>query len=133
MVSRPADSASAVSASLTLVVGGLVADRELDLDVVAAERVDQPGQFARCRIGPVRSQRRRDRALAAAGEDHPVPVVRVGERGLVIDRQALLAAGQLRGADDLAEPPVPFRVTGEDEQMPAHRIGNARPRRPGSR
>ena len=79
----------------------------------------------------MRRQGRGNCTLAAAGEDYPVPVVRVSERGLVVDRQALLTAGQLRGADDPAEPPVPLRISGEDEQVPASRIGNACPRSPG--
>ena len=78
---------------IALVVGRVVANGQLDLHVVRAERLRQPGKLARGRVRPISRQRRGDRALAAAGEDYPVPVVRVSERGLVVDRQALLTAG----------------------------------------
>jgi len=52
-----------------------------------------------------------------------VPAVRVRQRLDVVDRPALLAAGQLGGADHGAQPPVAFGVPGQDEQMAPFRVG----------
>src|SRR5262249_56343648 len=67
----------------------------------------------------------RDGALAAAGQDGPVAVVRGGEAVEAVDGAALFLAGQLGLADDLAQPPVAFRVAGQDKKVAAGRVGYA--------
>src|SRR6185437_16186770 len=73
-------------------------------------------------------QRGRDGALAAAGEDDPVSAVCLRQRGLVVDRQALLPAGQVGLADHLAQPRVYLRVAGQHQQVPPAGIRDPGPR-----
>ncbi len=81
-------------------------------------------EFPAGRVRARRGERGADGALAAAGEDHPVPVVRLGEVAEVVDGAALLAPGELRGADRPAQPPVPLRVAGQHQQVLAGRVGD---------
>ena len=52
-------------------------------------------------------------------------VVRAGEAVEAVDGAALFLAGQLGLADDLAQPPVAFRVAGQDKEVAAGRVGYA--------
>ncbi len=54
-----------------------------------------------------------------------MPVVRLRQLGHVVDGAALLSPSELRGADHLAQPPVPFGIAGQHQQVPAHRVGYA--------
>jgi hypothetical protein len=86
------------------VVERLVVIDQLDVDVLTAERVDERIQL--CPRGPdprraTARQRSRDRPLAAAGQDRPVPARRrggLGQRRPVVARRAL-APAQLSRAD----------------------------------
>ena len=78
----------------------------------------------RAASGPAAASAAADGSLAAAGEDHPVPVVRLGEFVDVVAGAALLAPGELRRADRPAQPPVPGRVPGQHQQVLADRVGD---------
>ena len=121
-----------VQGVVALVVLGLVVAGQLDHDVVAAEGVAELSEFFTGRPGAPGGERRADRALAAAGEDHPVPAVVSGELLQVVDGAGLLAAGELGDADGPAQPPVPIRIPGQHEQMPAPGVGSAGPLDPGT-
>ncbi len=69
---------------------------QLDDDVVAAEQVDQPVEFARGGVVALGGQGLADAALAASGEHEPVPGGTLGQVVEVVHRAALLAAGELR-------------------------------------
>ena len=105
---------------------------QLDGDVVAAEPVDQLGQRpprrARAKVPAPAFERLPHRALAAAGEDQPVPVGRLGELVDVVDRPALRAAAQLRLPDRPRQRGVAGRVAGEHQQVGAGRVGVPDPR-----
>ncbi len=54
-----------------------------------------------------------------------MPVVRLRQLGWIVDGSALLPPSQVRGADHLAQPPVPLGIAGEHQQVPAYRVGYA--------
>jgi hypothetical protein len=64
--------------------------------------------------------------VLAAGRGQPgnVTLAPPPLRRCVVDRFALLAAGELRGADLAGEAPVALRVAGEHQQMGALRVGD---------
>ncbi len=109
---------------VALVVERLVMVDELDEDILAAEHADQPPQLALGAGRALGGQRRRDHALAAAGQDRPLALMRARQFVQVVDRPALGAA-QLRRRDGAAQPGVPVGVAGEHQQVAALRIGDA--------
>ena len=97
---------------------------EFDGDVLRAEPLGQATERDSRGGAPTATQRLAYRALAASGEHEHVPG-RVGDDLLeVVDRAALLLAGELGGADRAAQPPVPVGVAREQEQVAALRIGH---------
>ena len=106
-----------VESVVALVVLGQVVAAQFDHDVVAAEGVAEFSEFFAGRRGAPGGERGADRALAAAGQYHPVAAVVSGELLHVVDGAALLAPGKLGDADGPAQPPVPVRIPGEHEQV----------------
>ena len=100
---------------------------QLDHHVVAPEPVDQLVQRPAGRTAGV--ELLPHRALAAPGEDQPVPVGRRGELVEVVDGSALRPAAQLGLADHPAQRGVTVRVAGEDEQVVTGRVGHTDPGR----
>ena len=110
---------------VALVVARVVLAGQLHHHVLVPEHPGQRGQLPPGRLRAALSERGGHRALAASGQHHPVAAVRVRQVIDVIDRAAFLAAGQLRGADHGAQPPVAFDVPGQDEQVTPLRVGDA--------
>jgi hypothetical protein len=97
---------------------------ELDVDRVGAEQVDQTAQCAG-RVGRAAGgERLAHEALAAAGEHVPVPAALLGQLLEVVDRSALLVAGQLRLGDGGGQPVVALHTAGEHEQVAALGVGH---------
>ena len=98
---------------------------QLDHHVVGAERVDQPGELAGGGRRPVLDQRLGHRPLAAPGEHQPVAAV----DGRPVDARvvglALLAPGQVPGADGRGQPGVALGVAGQHQQVVAPGVGLA--------
>ena len=123
---RPGAGGQLIQGVIALIVGRLVVAGQLDHDVLPAEHAGQrPSSAAAAPAG--RGERRGDGALTAAREDHPVPAVRLRQRLQVVDGAALLTPGELRRADHLAQPPVPLRVPGQHQQVPAFGVGHPGP------
>jgi hypothetical protein len=99
---------------------------QLDGHAVVPEQIDEAPQR---RLGVPAREPLTDPALAAAGEDRPLPVRARREVVEIVDRAALLAAAQLRTGDDAGESVVPLYAAGEYEQMLPGRIGDAALRR----
>ncbi len=92
---------------------------------VGAEQRDQPVQSGARGVDPAGVQRPAQHALAAAGEHRP-PAVRGGRDPLqVVDRAALLPAGQVCGGHGRGQPGVAVEVPGQHHQVLALRVGDA--------
>ena len=98
---------------------------QLDGQVLPPEAVDQavegPGRGRRPLVGQGRGQG----ALAAPGQDLPVPAVAVGQRVEGEDGSALLPALQVGLGDGPAEAGVALGVPGQHHQVGAVRVGHA--------
>ena len=95
---------------------------QLDRHVLRPEQRDEAVQLPRRGAGPAGLQRPRHRPLAAAGEDHGVVPQLLRDLLQVVDRAPLLLALQLGQPDDPAQPRVPLRAAGEDEQVGPDRV-----------
>ena len=106
---------------VALVVARVVLAGQLDHHVLVPEHLGQRPQLPPGRLRTARGERGGHRPLAAAGQHHPVAVVRAGQFTGVVERAALLPARQLGGADHGAQPPVALRVAGQHQQVTALR------------
>ncbi len=120
---------------------------QLDEHPVPAEQVDQPAQFGSGRVRSTAHERAPHRALAAPGERQAVPTGLRGEPlqvvagpALLRPRLAALAAlallavladlpaapvvTEVARGDGPAQPPVPLRPGGQQQQVFAHRVGH---------
>ena len=74
---------------------------------------------------PVGRQGRAHRALAAAGQHHPVAATALGQLVEVVDRAALLVAAQVRVGHRRGEPVVALDPAGQHQQVAALGVGHA--------
>ncbi len=111
-----------------VVVGGIQRHSvigELHGHRLAAEQTRQVVQGPAGRLGTAGGQRPADGALAAAGEDRPMPPGVRGEPLRVIARAALLGAFQLGLGDRRGQPVIALLAAGQHQQMDAGRVGPA--------
>ena len=102
---------------------------ELDSDPVRAEQVDEGEQRPLRALRPLPFEGAADAALAAAGEDRPMPLGAVRQRLDLVERPPLLAPAQLRFGDRGGEAVVALLATGQHEQVLAERIREPPPLR----
>ena len=89
----------------------------------APNRSTRSASAASAASGPPVDKRLAHMALAASGEDVPVPTRGLGQRVEVVARLALLAAGQVRRGELPRQPPVPLRPARQHQQVRARRVG----------
>ena len=114
---------------VALAVEGVAGVRELDGDVVAAEGRDEPVELGarRSRVpgcSPA-AQRLSDGALAAAGEDEPLPGGLLTEALEGVVGCPLVSGRQVRGGDRAREVAVALRSACQDEQVRGAGVGHA--------
>ena len=98
---------------------------QLDEHAIASERLDEPGELARCGGGTVGHESGGHRTLAAAGEHPGMAGDRVGDIGEGELRRTLLA-GEMPEAERASDSGVALGAVGEHDQMGAVWIGRVR-------
>jgi hypothetical protein len=90
--------------------------------VFGPEQRGEPVQLPRGGADSVSEQRPRYQALAAAGEHQHVAAQVGGDLFQVVDRPALLLAGEVGFGHDPAQPGVPLRPAGKRKQVRPDRV-----------
>ena len=129
-MSTPRVTASWARASLRAVSSGSPWSQSSTATSSAAEGLDEPVELAAGRGRAGGGEGGGDRALAAPGQDDPVPAVAVPAvvAGQVLEGAggpALLPAGEVGLGDGPAQAGVPLGVAGQDHQVGAERVGRA--------
>ena len=100
----------------------LVVIDQLGEHVFPPEPVHQTLQRGVCRGRPFGDQGVSDGALAAAGQHHHVPGQIIDQGVDVIDRAALLPAGQLRPGNHPTQPVIALLTARDHQQMLPDRV-----------
>jgi hypothetical protein len=108
---------------ISFIVQRMPVTRELDADPMGAEPIHQIGQRRTGRFWTSGRECLADMALAAPGENLPVPAGSVGECVVVVPEHSLRTAGQMRGSQLARQSPVPLGAAGQYQQVRTGRIG----------
>jgi hypothetical protein len=96
---------------------------QLDHHLARAEPVHQRPQLGQRRRRTLGAQRAAHRALAAPGQHQAMPADLLDDLVQVVEWAALFLTGQLARADRPTDPAVTLRAAGQQQQVPALRIG----------